>query len=232
VKPQISVMIGVYNGAPYIGEAIESVLSQDYRPLELIVVDDGSDDGSGDVARRYPEVRCVRQERGGNGAARNRAVELAESDYFAFLDADDRFAPGKLTRQMEELDADPGLDMVFGHVLEFVSPELGEEQRRAIRPPTPEPRPWTAPNLMLIRRQSFERVGGFSTSLRVGVTVDWFARASEAGLRSLILPEVVLERRLHTQNNGLRERDARAQYLHVIKAAMDRRRAAAEPEER
>jgi hypothetical protein len=62
--------------------------------------------------------------------------------------------------------------------------------------------------------------------------VDWFARASEAGLRSLILPEVVLERRLHTQNNGLRERDARAQYLHVIKAAMDRRRAAAEPEER
>jgi hypothetical protein len=59
----------------------------------------------------------------------------------------------------------------------------------------------------------------------VGVTVDWFARASEAGLRSVVLPEVVLERRLHTQNNGLRERDARSQYLHVLKAAMDRRRA-------
>ncbi len=88
MSPPISVMIGVYNGAKYIGEAIESVLAQDYAPLELIVVDDGSDDGSGDVASSYSEVRCVRQERGGNGAARNRAVELASHDFFAFLDAD------------------------------------------------------------------------------------------------------------------------------------------------
>jgi glycosyltransferase involved in cell wall biosynthesis len=222
----ISVMIGVYNGAKYIGEAIESVLGQDYRPLELIVVDDGSDDGSGEVASSYPEVRCVRQERGGNGAARNRAVELATHDFFAFVDADDRFTPGKLTRQMAALDADPTLDMVFGHVREFVSPELSEEERAGVRPPAPEPLPWTAPNLMLIRRASFERVGPFSEELRVGVTVDWFARASEAGLRSLVLPDVVLERRLHTQNNGLRERDARTQYLQVIRAAMERRRAA------
>jgi glycosyltransferase involved in cell wall biosynthesis len=219
-------MIGVYNGAKYIGEAIESVLGQDYRPLELIVVDDGSDDGSGEVASSYPEVRCVRQERGGNGAARNRAVELATHDFFAFVDADDRFTPGKLTRQMAALDADPTLDMVFGRVREFVSPELSEEERAGVRPPAPEPLPWTAPNLMLIRRASFERVGPFSEELRVGVTVDWFARASEAGLRSLVLPDVVLERRLHTQNNGLRERDARTQYLQVIRAAMEWRRAA------
>jgi glycosyltransferase involved in cell wall biosynthesis len=224
-RPLISVMIGVYNGAPYLAEAIRSVQAQTYRPYELIVVDDGSDDGSGEIAQSFDEVKYIHQPRGGNGAARNRAVEAATGGYFAFLDADDRFVPGKLERQMAALQADPSLDMVFGHVREFVSPELGEEERRGIRPPAPEPLPWTAPNLMLIRRPSFERVGGFSTTLRVGVTVDWFARASEAGLRSLVLPEIVLERRLHTQNNGLRERDARSQYLHVLKAAMDRRRA-------
>jgi glycosyltransferase involved in cell wall biosynthesis len=223
--PLISVMIGVYNGAPYLAEAIGSVRAQTYRPYELIVVDDGSDDGSGDIARSFDEVQYIYQPRGGNGAARNRAIEAASGDFFAFLDADDRFVPKKLERQMTALDEDPDLDMVFGHVREFVSPELREEERRGIRPPAPTPLPWTAPNLMLIRRASFERVGGFSTSLRVGVTVDWFARASEAGLRNLVLPEVVLERRLHTQNNGLRERDARSQYLHVLKAAMDRRRA-------
>ena len=223
--PLISVMIGVYNGAPYLAEAIGSVQAQTYRPYELIVVDDGSDDGSGEVAQSFDEIRYIRQERGGNGAARNRAVEDATGDFFAFLDADDRFVPAKLERQMATLQADPELDMVFGHVQEFISPELTDEQRQGIRPPAPEPLPWTAPNLMLIRRGSFERVGGFSTELRVGVTVDWFARASEAGLRSVVLPEVVLERRLHTQNNGLRERDARSQYLHVLKAAMDRRRA-------
>jgi len=63
--------------------------------------------------------------------------------------------------------------------------------------------------------------------VRVGVTVDWYARALEARLGMHLLPEVVLERRLHAQNNGLRERDSHSQYLHVLKASLDRRRAAA-----
>jgi glycosyltransferase involved in cell wall biosynthesis len=230
VSAAISVMIGVFNAEPYLGEAIESVLSQGYEPLELIVVDDGSTDGSADVAKRFPEVQYHYQPNGGNGSARNRAVEAATGERFAFLDADDRFTPGKLVLQTAALDADPKLDMVFGHVREFVSPELDEATRAAIRPPAPEPMPWTAPNLMLIRRASFLRVGAFSTTVRVGVTVDWFARASEAGLRYKILPEVVLERRLHTQNNGLRERDSRSQYLQVIRAAMERRREASDTE--
>ena len=227
MKPLISVMTGVYNGAPYLGEAIESVLAQDYRPLELIVVDDGSDDGSADVARKYPEVRCVSQERRGAGAARNRAVELASGDFFAFLDADDRFTPGKLTRQMQALSADPALDMVFGHVREFISPELSEEQRRLIRPPAPEPQPWTAPNLMLIRRASFERVGPFSETLRIADIFEWYARAQEM-LKSVVLQEVVLERRLHATNSGRREQAARPEYLEVVRAALERRRAAAQ----
>ena len=165
----------------------------------------------------------MRQERGGNGAARNTAVAQARGDFFAFLDADDRFTPAKLALQLAALRADPELDVVFGHVREFVSPELTPEQRKLVRPPAPVS-PWAAPNLMLIRRESFERVGPFSTSLRVGVTVDWFARATEAGLKSLVPPDVVLERRLHTQNNGLREQQAQSQYIHVLKASIDRRR--------
>lgn len=219
-------MIGVFNAAPYLGEAIESALSQTYRPLEVIVVDDGSTDASGDVARRYDDAVIVaRQENGGNGAARNHAVRLASGDLFAFLDADDRFTPNKLELQCRALEADPELDVVFGHVREFVSSELTPEQRSLVRSPAPEPMAWTAPNLMLIRRSSFERVGPFAEDLKVGVTVDWYARAMEAGLRSAMLPDILLERRLHLTNNGLRERDSRDQYLHVLKASLDRRRA-------
>lgn len=228
MSPLISVMIGAYNAAPYLGEAIESALGQGYEPIELIVVDDGSTDDTADVARSYPQVRVIQQENGGNGSARNRAVENASGELYAFLDADDRFTPGKLRLQKAALDADPKLDMVFGHVREFFSPELDDETKASLRPPAPEPMPWTAPNLMLIRREAFERVGPFTTAVRVGVTVDWFARAQEAGLRHTILPEVVLERRLHTQNNGLRERASRSQYLEVIRQAMERRRASSE----
>jgi glycosyltransferase involved in cell wall biosynthesis len=223
-KPVVNVLIGVYNAAPYLGEAIESVFAQSYRPLELIVVDDGSTDGSGDVARAYGDaLRYEFQERAGNGAARNRAVSLASGELFAFLDADDRFLPDKLDRQWAVLEAQPEVDAVFGHVREFVSPELTEDERLSVRPPSP-PAPWTAPNLMLIRRDAFHRVGAFDEDLRVGVTVDWYARALEAELCTVMLSEIVLERRLHLSNNGLREREARSQYLHVLKAALDRRR--------
>lgn len=228
MKASISVIIGVYNAEPYLAEALDSVLMQDYRPLELIVVDDGSTDASGEVAQRYEEVHFIHQANGGNGSARNTGVQAATGEFLAFLDADDRFTEGKLSLQMRALDGDPDLDMVFGHVQEFISPELDTETRASIRAPAATPMPWTAPNLMLIRRASFDRVGLFSTAVRVGVTVDWFARADEAGLRHRTLAETVLERRIHTQNNGLRERDSRSQYLHVLKAALDRRRAAAE----
>jgi glycosyltransferase involved in cell wall biosynthesis len=220
-------MIGVYNAEPYIAEAIESVFAQSYRPLDVIVADDGSTDGTAAVVRSYGDrVRYAHQENKGNGGARNLAVTLARGDFYAFLDADDRFVPDKLERQMAALQADPALDIVFGHVEEFVSPELDEETRARVRPPAAV-QPWMAPNLMLIRRESFERVGPFSETLAVGVTVDWFARADEAGLRNLMLPGVVLQRRLHTSNNGLRHADKRAQYVHVLKAALDRRRALA-----
>jgi glycosyltransferase involved in cell wall biosynthesis len=226
-RAAVSFVVTVYNKRRYLAEVLAGIGAQEGSfEREVIVVDDGSDDGSGDVARAFGDaVRVVTQQRRGNGAARNRAVAEASGAYFAFLDADDRFTPEKLSRQLARLDSDQSLDMIFGWVREFVSPELDDDVKAQIRPPAPES-PWAAPNLMLIRRKSFERVGPFSEELRVGVTVDWYARAVEAGLASEVLPEVVLERRLHAANNGLRERDARSQYIHVLKAAMDRRRAA------
>ena len=217
-------MIPAHNAGLYLHEAIDSAFAQTHRPVEVIVVDDGSQDDTRTVAERYGErIRFRRDEHRGAGAARNAAVELATGEYLAFLDADDRFLPEKLEHQLAALDADPELDMVFGHVREFVSPELTDEVRAAIRPPAP-PSPWMTPNLMLIRRGSFDRVGSFATELRVAETVDWYARATDLGLKGLTLPEVVLERRLHPLNSGMRERDARSDYLQVIRASMERRR--------
>lgn len=225
----VTVAITVYNGAPYLAEAIESVLAQTYSPFELIVLDDGSTDESGEIAQSYgPALRFARQENAGLGGARNSAIELANGRYYAFLDADDRFVPDKLERQMEILDAQPDVDMVFGHMTEFVSPEIDEAARALLRAPVDDAA-WRTPNLMLVRREAFHRVGPFSNTLRVGIGVDWYARAVESGLREAVPSFVVLERRLHTSNNGIRQRDARHQYLHVLKQSLDRKRERADP---
>jgi glycosyltransferase involved in cell wall biosynthesis len=222
--PLVSVLITVYNAALYLAEAIESVRSQTYPAIELIVVDDGSDDGSGDVARRYePSLRYVYQPNAGIGAARNRAVSLASGAFLTFLDADDRFPADRLERQMDAFRRDPDVELVLGHVHEFVSPELDEATRRRLRPPIERGAGHT-PVSMLLSRQTYARIGPFATDLRVGVVIDWWIRAAELGLRTVMLDAIVLERRLHTTNNGLRARDSRGEYLQVLKAALDRRR--------
>ena len=224
-RPLVSVMIPVYNGEAYLGEAIDSVLHQSYRPVEVIVVDDGSQDASGEVAQRYgPPVRYARQDRGGNGAARNRAVAMATGDLFTFLDADDRLASGALERLVSVLQENPDLEAVYGHVREFVSPDVDAEARALLRPPI-DRIAGCLPTNMLMRRDSFLRVGTFATHLRVGVTVDWSARADETGMPTTLLEDILFERRLHANNNGIREREHRSHYVHVIKAALDRRRA-------
>lgn len=220
----VSVLIGVYNCEDYLAEAVDSVLAQTYSPIELIVVDDGSTDRTADVARSYAaQLRYAYQERGGMGAGRNHAVSLAQGEYLAFLDADDRFRPKKIEQQMAAFDRDRELDAVFGHMTEFISPDLAPDAAARLRPPVSDA-PWPTPNLMLVTRSAFDRVGPFSTTLRVGIGVDWYARALELGIKQKMIDDVVLERRLHLQNNGIRERGSRSQYLHVLKASIDRRR--------
>jgi len=158
-------------------------------------------------------------------AARNRAVGEAGGDYFAFLDADDRFRPHKIERQLSFFASDPALDAVFGHVTEFLSPDLDDAARSRLRRPVDD-MPWPTPNLMLVKRDSFFKVGLFSTELKVGIGLDWYARAMEAGLKTVVPVIVVLERRLHADNNGIRQSEQRPQYLHVLKASLDRRRRA------
>lgn len=220
----ISVMIPAYQAELYLADALESVLMQQYRPLEVIVVDDGSSDGTPEVAARFPEIRYHRQDNAGNGAARNTAVHLATGDLFAFLDADDRLVQGTLQTLAAAFDDDPQLDVVYAHVREFVSPDIADDSREMLRPPV-ERVAGSLPTNMLMRREAFLAVGPFVTDLKVGTTVDWAAKSAEHGFRTALLDDVLFERRLHAANNGIVHRDHRRDYVKVVKAALDRRRA-------
>ena len=109
-SPRVSVVIPVHNRAQYVGEAIESILRQTYSDFELLLIDDGSSDGTGEVLRSYADerVRLVRHERNlGIARTRNDGVRLARGDYVAFLDSDDIAYPMRLEKQIAFLDSHP-----------------------------------------------------------------------------------------------------------------------------
>ncbi|HNG96268.1 MAG TPA: glycosyltransferase family A protein [Acidobacteriota bacterium] len=220
----ISVVIPVYNGELYLAEAIQSVLDQAYQPLEIIVVDDGSTDRSVEIAAGFPHVQVVSQPKAGPGAARNTGVQTATGNWLAFLDADDVWTRQKLIRQLAAFEQDPELDVVFGYVQQFVSPELGDEVRTRLKCP-PNPMPGLHPGTMLIKRKSFFQIGLLNSALVLGDFLDWHGRATDAGLKMLMLDEVVMCRRLHTTNLTLREKALQTDYVKMLKSTLDRRRA-------
>lgn len=224
IPASVSVVIAVWNGERFIRDAIRSVLAQDHLGLELVVVDDGSTDGTAAAIAEFPQVRYAHQPNAGQPAALNHGVRLASGGLLAFNDADDLWTPGRLEAQLAAFQADPSPDVVFGHVEQFLEADapFGVVSRlteaRKIQPS----RLHTA---LLVKRSAFDRIGFFREDIRIGSVVDWANRARQGGLRERMLDFVVLRRRLHSQNIGLRlKSEASADYLAVAFAAIARRR--------
>jgi glycosyltransferase involved in cell wall biosynthesis len=213
-EDSVSVVIPVRNGERFLAEAIESAIGQSRPPQEVIVVDDGSTDSTSAVAGAFESrVRYVGQPPLGVATALNCGVDLARGELLAFLDADDVWTHEKLERQHDALREQPRIDAVFGH-LQNVRDGRGSD----------EILPGWSRGTMLIRRQAFARVGRFA-DWRLGEFVEWYARAVDAGLVLHMLPDVLLLRRLHDGNVGVRLRDRRYEYTHMLKTVLDRRRA-------
>jgi hypothetical protein len=150
-------------------------------------------------------------------------VALATGDFLAFLDADDLWTPDKLACQCAAFDADPALDLVFGHAEQFLSPELDEATRARIHCPAGSA-PGFLAGAMLAKRTVFMTAGLFETHWELGEFLAWFARVREIGGREQMLDRVVLRRRLHETNQGRTKRGHYPDYARILKAALDRRR--------
>ena len=216
--PLISTIIPLFNCEKYVGAAIESILAQNYQPMQIIVVDDGSTDGSAAVARSFPQVEYHFQENAGVASALNKGLAEAKGEFIAFLDSDDLWMEGKLKLELDAFARDPDLDMVMGNV----------EQFRETGPDTPPVSLGIFDGYLkitvLVRRSSLFRVGLFDPQWKTGDFIDWYIRATELPLKTAMLPDVVARRRIHDTNMGIREREARSEYPRIMRMALERRR--------
>ena len=222
---KISVIIPVYNGEKYLGNAVDSVLNQSLKPFEIMIVDDGSTDGTAQIAQKYGERICYikREINGGAAVARNDGVKSATGDYIAFLDADDYWEKNKLELQLREIKKTDAADMIYGMSAHFFSPETDDDFRRAYLCPK-EPVKGLHPGMMLIKRNNFLKAGYFSARYKTGEFIEWYQRALEKGMTSVILPDVMMHRRIHPLNHGIVEKNQNADYTRIAKEAILRRR--------
>lgn len=167
----ISVVIPTYNRASLLVRALTSVAAQTYRDTEVIVVDDGSTDGTAEVVRAIPlSVRYLRQAHAGVSAARNRGVGAARGEWIAFLDSDDEWRAEKLARQVAFIAAHGGLDACQ-------TDEIWIRHGRRVNPGRRHRKPsgdiflpsldlcLVSPSAAMLRRSTFERLGGFDEGL-------------------------------------------------------------------
>jgi glycosyltransferase involved in cell wall biosynthesis len=208
MKPLVSVIIPNYNYAKYLREAVDSVLSQTYQHIEIIVVDDGSKDKSREIIESYGEkIKSILQKNQGVSAARNNGVAESKGEYIAFLDADDAWLPAKIEMEMEMFVADPEIGMVHVSIVEMgdagnrllermdgMAGWISEEFLRFERPVV-----LGGGSGILVRRNAFDEVGGFDTRLSTSADWDFFYQVSSR-FKVAFVPEILLKYRIHGSN--------------------------------
>jgi glycosyltransferase involved in cell wall biosynthesis len=222
---RISVIVPCYNVAPFVSLAIRSILDQTHPAQEIIVVDDGSTDGTCEVLTSFSAAVTLRQQvHRGVGAALNNGIACASGEVIAFLDADDLWVRNKLELQTKALNEWPELDAVFGYARNFL------DRDSDAKPPSADsylgpPVPGFVRGTMLVRRDFLSQVGPFIEDRQHGDFLEWYARASATGFRWTMLRDLVHFRRVHHTNLGVRDKAQQNEdYLAILRDIIRRRR--------
>jgi glycosyltransferase involved in cell wall biosynthesis len=217
---RVSVVIPVFDGARFLAEAIESALGQTAPASELIVVDDGSSDGSGEIARAYERVTVLQLAHQGVSAARNAGVAAATGTHLAFLDADDVWALEKLERQIALSRTDPSAGVIMARLTYrfegpipawFRGPTGGGSEAGYL------------PSCWFMPRSTWDHVGPFDASMTHSEDTDWLARVNDAGIRTAMVDEILVTHRIHDRNASGMPEAVRGGILTALRASLHRK---------
>ncbi len=200
--PLVSAIIPVKNGAQYLSAAIESIVQNDYAPLEIIVVYDHSVDRTVEVAQSFQNVRCIPNKGHGASCAYNTGIEAANGDLIAFNAHDDLWTPDKLRVQVAYMMAHPEVQYTITRMKLFLepgsTPPLGFKQHLLEGDHVGK-----LLETLIARKPLFERIGKFNPDIEISMDADWYAMASDQNISMAIIPNVLLYRRVHNSNLSL-----------------------------
>ncbi len=225
-EPLVSVIVPAFDAARFLPDALRSLSAQTYEAVEVVVVDDGSTDGTHEVAATFDAVRCIRTERRGPAAARNTGVAETSGELVAFLDADDLWPPTKLRRQVDHLLARPALGFVLGRQQVFrdeVDPPPAGPSPAWFAAPTPA-EGLVALSTVLVRRAVLEAVGPFDELRSTSEDTEWLFRAGDAGVAFEVMDGVSLLRRTHARNLTADVATVRRDIAEILHRRIQRRR--------
>jgi glycosyltransferase involved in cell wall biosynthesis len=232
----ISIVMPAYNAERYLGEAIESVLEQTWKDFELIVLDDGSQDRTREIAQSYadrdPRVRVESQQNIGPGPTLNRGLALSTSDWVALMHADDVMMPNRIERQVAFITAHPELAVASSWVMHIDADGrvIAKDNSRLITHEAVQER-YLANALIgishpaaIMRKSVVQAVGGYREQFRVNEDIDLWNRILEQGYKILVQPEFLLKYRIHGGSASIQKSRLIFRQAHWIKESMLRRR--------
>lgn len=220
--PLVSVILPVFNGERTLQRALNSILQQSYRSLEITVVDDGSTDQTAAVAQSNSNIRYVRQQNMGPAAARNCGAQQAAGAMLAFLDADDAWHPSKIKKQVDHLLTHPKLGFVLCQMTTVV--EKGASLSSPAKASYYQSNPAAViPSALLVKREVFDQVGFFNPAFKHTDDSDWFFRARDLKVKHAVLPEVLLTKHIHPHSVSSHTFSVHQELLQQIRASLKRR---------
>jgi glycosyltransferase involved in cell wall biosynthesis len=232
----ISVIIPVYNGQSFLRSTLESVWAQVLQPSEIILIDDGSVDGSHELmcqlATESPvSCKVLQQPNKGPASSRNAAVKESTGLIIAFLDQDDTWYPTYLKTQYERIIRFNPKSYSICNFNYFVDSRYQQQHDGIpawVRPEFMDrPQPGYLPSCMMMYKEVFLKVGVFDESLRGGYDTDWIIRAIDLGINTDLNPEVLVGRRIHSDNQSFYVASLHKDIIRMVHKTLLRRRAGA-----
>lgn len=222
----MSVIIPVKNGGRFLASAIRSVLEQDYKDLEIIVIDGKSKDDTERIAKSFQNVRYVLQTDDGFGSALNTGIDLSKGELIAFMSCDDLWESNKLSLQVDYLLKHPDVQYTIAKVKFFL------EEGSTIPPGFRKGllvgcHNGYMPEALLVRKSVFDLIGKFDAGVKVSADVDWFAMAKDRHIPMAIIPEILLHKRVHHASTTLAPLQVRTinhELLRCLKKSIDRQK--------